>query len=258
VTLVLALGTLLLAGESAASRPPATAAPVCQSYARGSLAAPELVRRWLEHSRDDHVVVCEPQAAGGAEPLYTGESAVTKGAGVCSYAAHFLTRTGSGSASRLQRYDRSEAVGMAAGGDGACPPPHEPATAQRYTMTYDLTPATFESLMAFWGAAATAAALFDRDLACCGSGEAAAAADAGSLAANAVRLRLRAAIVAGRMQAAAVTRIVRVAGLGLHRRYALLVVDPDSQPAGTSVYVIYVSRFLRGAWHISGLSDVAP
>jgi hypothetical protein len=256
VTLALALGTLLLAGESAAARAPAAAAPVCQSYTRSSLAAPEVVRLWLEHSRDDHVVVCEPQAAGGAEPLYTGESALTKRAGVCSYAAHFLTRTGS--ASRLQRYDRSEAVGMAAVGDGACPPPHEPATAQRYTMTYDLTPATFESLMAFWGAAATSAALFDRDLACCGAGEAAAAADAGSLAANAVRLRLRAAIVAGRMQAAAVTRIVRVGGLGLHRRYALLVVDPDSQPAGTSVYVIRVSRFLRGAWHISGLSDVAP
>ena len=257
MALVLALGTLLLAGESAASRPPATAVPVCQSYARSSLAAPEVVRLWLEHSRDDHVLVCEPQAAG-VEPLYTGESAVTKGAGVCSYAAHFLTRTGSGSASRLQRYDRSEAVGMAAVGDGACPPPHEPGTAQRYTMTYDLTPATFDSLMAFWGAAATSAAHFDRDLACCGTGGGAAAADAGSLAANAVRLRLRAAIVAGRMQAAAVTRIVRVAGLGLHRRYALLVVDPDSQPAGTSVYVIYVSRFLRGAWHISGLSDVAP
>jgi hypothetical protein len=257
VILALALGTLLLAGESAGARAPAAAAPVCQSYARSSLAAPEVVRLWLEHSRDDHVVVCEPQAAGGAEPLYSGESAVTKGARVCSYAAHFLTRTGSGSASRLHRYDRSEAVSMAVVGDGACPPPHEPATAQRYTMTYDLTPATFESLMAFWGAAATSASLFDRDLACCGA-EAAAAADAGSLAANAVRLRLHAAIVAGRMQAAAVTRIVRVGGLGLHRRYALLVVDPDSQPAGTSVYVIYVSRFLRGAWHISGLSDVAP
>ena len=87
--------------------------------------------------------------------------------------------------------------------------------------------------------------------------DSAAGANAGSVAANATRLKLRSAISAGRMHAAAVTRIVRV-GDHLHGRYVLFVVDPDSQPAGASVYVLYLSRFLRGPWHITGMSVVAP
>jgi hypothetical protein len=237
----------------------AAAAPACQSYARTSAAAPEIVRTWLAHSRDDHVVVCTPPGSA-AEPVYSGESAVGRAGTVCSYTTHLLTRTGFGTTSQLQRFEATEAVAMSRVGSAACPPPHEATDVQRYTMTYDVPPATFESLLAFWGAATTSAAAFDHDLACCGVGAGGSdvAATAGGAAANALRARLRAAIVGGRMRAAVVARIVRVGARDLHRRYALFVADPDSQPADTSVYVIYVTRFLRGPWHITGISDVAP
>jgi hypothetical protein len=259
IALLIAVAALP-AGDGAAAAPGAVAAPACQSYARASAAAPEIVRTWLAHSRDDHVVVCIPPPGPGAEPVYSGESAVGKAGTVCSYTSHLLTRTGFGTTSRLQRFEATEAVAMSWVGDAACPPAHEAGASVHYTMTYDLSSATFESLLAFWGAATTSAAAFDHDLACCGVGAGGSdvAATAGGAAANTLRARLRAAIVGGRMRAAVVTRIVRVGARDLHRRYALFVADPDSQPAGTSVYVIYVTRFLRGPWHITGISDVAP
>lgn len=251
--------TALSAGDGAATTAGAVAAPTCQSYARAS-AAPEIVRTWLAHSRDDHVVVCTPPPDSGAEPVYSGESAVGRAGRICSYTSHLLMRAGSGATSRLQRYEATEAVAMSRVGDGACPPAHEGSALPRYTMTYDLPPATFESLLAYWGAATISASAFDHDLACCGVGAGASedAATAGAAAANALRARLRAAIAGERMRAAVVTRIVRVGARDLHRRYALFVPDPDSQPTGTSVYVIYVTRFLRGPWRITGISDVAP
>ena len=258
MNVTLAIAALQLARNAAGEAPQAAAAASCQSYTRQTPNIPEMMRAWLAHSHDDHVLVCKPQpqgGAGGAEPLYSGESAVTKGAGVCRYATHLLERTGAGAMTRLQRYDATEAVAMAAVGDATCPPPHDPAAPKRYTLTYDLTAGTFESLMASWGAAAISAREFDRALDCCGAGGA--ASTAGGAAANAERLRLRAAIVAGHMQSAAVTRIVRMSARGLHRRYALFVDDPESR-ANPRIYVIYVTRLLRGPWHISGISDAAP
>jgi hypothetical protein len=258
VNIALATAALLLARYAAAEGTQPPPAPSCQSYPRDS-PAPEPVAGWLAHSRDQNVLVCMPAAQGGAnapEPVYSGESAITKAAGVCRYTSHLLARTGAGTTPSLGRPDASEAVAMAAVGDAACPRSHDPAMPKRYTMTYDLTPATFESLMAFWGAAAVSAKEFDHALACCGA--AGAASTAGGAAANGERIRLRAAIVAGHMQSAAVTRIVRMTAHGLNRRYALSVDDPESRPGGASIYVIYVTRFFRGAWHISGISNAAP
>ena len=259
IALALAIAALQLAQNAATAGMQTPAASSCRSYTRETPATPELVHVWLAHSRDQRVLVCTPRpqsGTGGSEPTYNGESAVTEGGGVCRYATHLLARTGAGAMSRLQRYDTTEAVAMAAVGDAACPPPHDPATPKRYTMTYDLTSAAFESLMAFWGAAAGSTAEFDRALACCGSGGA--ASTAGSATANAERLRLRAAIAAGHMQSAAVTRIVRLAAHGLNRRYTLFIDDPESGPGGARIYVIYVTRFFRGPWHISGISDAVP
>ena len=259
MNIALVIAALQLAQNSAAEGTQPPAPSPCLSYTRETPATPEIVRAWLAHSRDQRVLICaaRPQgAASGSEPLYSGESPITKGGGVCRYATHLLARTGAGAAVRLQRYDATEAVAMAAVGDAACPPPRDPATPKRYTMTYDLTSATFESLMAFWDGAAGSAAEFDRALACCGVGGG--APTAGSAIANAERLRLRSAIVAGRMHSAAVTRIVRLAAHGLNRRYTLFVDDPESRPGGARIYVIYVTRFFRGPWHISGISDAAP
>ena len=202
--------------------------------------------------------VCTPQAVGSdpqGATLYTGESAVTRSRSVCSYSSHLLTRVGTGAASRLQRFESAEGVGMAIHGSGACPAPHS-TPAELYTVTYELTPAVFESIMAFWATAAASAGAFDHELTCCTVAGSAAAAPA-SAAASATRERLRAAIAAGRMRAAAVTRIVRLAGRGVRHRYALFVADPDSRPAGTTVYVIYLSKWLGGPWRISNITDVA-
>jgi hypothetical protein len=265
VNIAIAMAALQLAPSAATEGPQTPATASCQSYTRENPAAPEMVRAWLAHSRDDHVLVCAAQPQGGAsgaEPLYSGESAVTKGGGVCRYTTHLLARIGAGAMARLQRYDATEAVAMAAVGDAPCPPTHDPATPKRYTLTYDLTAATFGSLMAFWAAAASSAATFDGALACCGATGGGATGGAGasttaSATEKAKRLRLRAAIAAGRMRSAAVTRIVRMEAHGLHRRYALSVDDPESQ-SGAKMYVIYVSRVFRGAWRISGISDAVP
>jgi hypothetical protein len=258
VNIALATAALLLARYAAAEGTPAGPAPACQSYPRGS-PAPELVGAWLAHSRDASVLVCTPPTQGDAsavEPVYSGESAITKAAGVCRYATHLLARTGVGATARLQRPDTTEAVAMAAVGAAACPQSHDPAMPKRYTMTYDLTPATFESLMAFWSTVAGSTMEFDRALACCGAGGA--SSTAGGAVANAQRIRLRGTILAGHMQSAAVTRIVRMTAHGLNRRYALFIDDPESRPNGATIYVIYVTRFFRGAWHVSGISNAAP
>lgn len=237
---------------------PPAAPPVCQSFARSSAAAPEIVRGWLARSGDDHVRVCSPQAPGSdtsGATLYTGESAVTRSRSVCSYSSHLLTRMGNGAGSRLQRFESAEGTGMAIAGGGGCPAPHS-APAELYTMTYDLTPAAFESIMAFWATAGASAAAFDHELACCTVRGSAAAAPP-SAAASATVARLRAAIATGRMQTAAVPRIVRLAGRGVRYRYALFIADPDSRPLGATVYVIYLSKWLAGPWRISAITDVA-
>jgi hypothetical protein len=252
-----AAAALLLAWTGAPRAQPAP--PSCQSFTRSSGAAPEIVRSWLERSGDDHVLVCTAPAAASGTPgatLYTAESAVARSRGVCSYSSHLLTRVGTGVASRLQRVESAAGIGMTIAGSGACPTPHS-APAELYTMTYDLTPAVFESIMAFWAATAASAAAFDHELACC-TVRGSAAATPASAAASATRERLRAAIAAGRMQAAAVTRIVRLAGRGVRHRYALFVANPDSHPPGASVYVIYLSKWLAGPWRLSDITDVAP
>ena len=268
MNIALSVAALLLAWTGAApaqTAPSAAAAaaqpaapPVCQSFTRSSAAAPQIVRGWLARSGDDHVRVCSPQAAGSdtsGATLYTGESAVTRSRSVCSYSSHLLTRIGNGAGSRLQRFESAEGTGMAIAGNGGCPAPHS-APAELYTMTYDLSPAAFESIMAFWATVAASAAAFDHELACCTVGGSAAAAPP-SAAASATVARLRAAIAAGRMQTAAVPRIVRLAGRGVRHRYALFIADPDSRPLGATVYVIYLSKWLAGPWRISAITDVA-
>jgi hypothetical protein len=257
VKIALAAVALLLAWAGTARAQPA--GPSCQTFTRSG-AAPEIVRSWLERSGDARVLACTPPPAPGGTQgatLYTGESAVTRSRSVCRYSSHLLIRVGAGAANGLQRAESAEGVGMAiAGGGGDCPAPHS-APAELYTMTYDLTPALYESIMAFWAATAASAAAFDHQLACC-TVRGSAAATPASAAASATRERLRAAIAVGRMQAAAVTRIVRLAGHGMRRRYALFVADPDSRPADATVYVIYLSRSLFGGpWRFTDITDVA-
>ena len=254
-TLVTAAALLLGAAGAARGQP----APLsCQSFARGSPGTPEIVREWLSRSPDDHVIVCSAPAREGATdaaPTYTGESAPVQRGVLCSYSSHGLTRVGSGAAGRLQRYERGDAVGMTLAG-GACPAPHAADSAQRYTMTYDLSPAAFESVITFWATVAASAESLDRAMSCCEARAGAEGAPSSAVAAE-TRRRLRAAIAAGRMRAAAVTRIVHTGGRGIHHRYALFVADPDSRPGASSVYVIYLSKWAVGPYRISAITDVA-
>lgn len=227
----------------------------CQSFTRESSPAPAVVRAWLAHSSDDHVIVCAPGSGGDAPgaTLYSGESRVGRQGAVCSYSSHGLTRVASGTGGRLQRYERGDAVRMAIAGR-ECPPPHSALVAERYTETYDLSPAAFVSIMELWSAAAAATQTFDQE--CCENRGAPGAARSAP-ASGATAQRLRAAIAAGRMKSIPVTRIVRITGLSLRRRYALFVADPDSQPPGSTLYVIYLSRWLAGTWHLTGVADAA-
>jgi hypothetical protein len=228
----------------------------CQSYTRASAAAPEVVRGWLAHSSDEQVLVCPQAAPRGAEepgnPAYFGESALRRRGAVCSYSSHGLTRIGAGAAAHLESYERGEALAMAfAGAD--CPPPRAPSAATPYTATYDVSPSAFVAIMRFWAAAAAHTEDFDRELGRTARG----GSEPEASAALGARTRLRAAIEGGRMQAAAVTRIVRISGFGLRHRYALFVADPDSRPPGSTLYVIYLSKWPTGPYHITGIADAA-
>jgi hypothetical protein len=225
----------------------------CESFSRSSADAPELVRSWLAHSDDDHVLVCPAGAGAGtdAPPLYTGESGLVRRGGVCSYSSHGLIKVGRGGAGRLQRYERGETVSMALA-RGACPPAHADPAPEHYTATYDVSVAAFASIMELWTAVAASAQSFDRASCCEAPGAA-----AGPVAATASGARLRAAIEAGRMNSAHLTRIVRMAASALHRRYALFVADPQAPAAGPALYVIYLSKRLGGPYRITGVADAA-
>jgi hypothetical protein len=248
----------LLAWAGAARAQPAL--PSCQTFARGSADTPAIVADWLARSSDDHVVVCAAAAGEGgapqAPPAYTGESTVVKHGPLCSYSSHGLSRAGSGGASRLERYERGDAVGMTlAGGD--CPAPHAADSAPRYTLTYDVTPTAYESITTFWSAVASSAEALDRATDCCGARGGTGAAAPGSALVAETRARLRVTVAAGRMRSAAVTRIVRTSGRGMRHRYALFVTDPDSRPGAPSVYVIYLSKWPFGPYHIIAITTAA-
>ena len=223
--------------------PARAAEPACQSYTRASSAAPELVRAWLAHSSDVNVRVCLPAGADAAAvPLYRSESAVAHENGVCSYASHALTAAGSGGRRQLRRDEHGDAQRMALA-TGPCPAPP-----QAYTETYDVSAPAFVAAMHLWNEASGSARIFDaewRD----GHG-------AGERATPAAT-RLRTAIGAGRLKGAPVLRIVRLSGATLRRRYALFVADPDRAPQQSTLYVIYLSRWIGGPWHISGVADAA-
>lgn len=235
----------------------------CQAHTRASHPVPDIVRDWLARSGDDHVVACVVPApdkvatgvSADVVPLYFGESAVARQGSVCSYSSHGLTPVGTGTKRQLRRYERGDALHLALA-VRACPPPHSAIPAEYYTETYDVSADAFVSIMGLWAAAATAAPAFDAE-SCCDSRNAAAGAARGAVAATGPGKRLRAAIEAGRMKTASVTRIVRISGLSLRRRYALFVADPDSQPPGSTLYVIYLSRWLAGTYRITGVADAA-
>jgi len=201
------------------------------------------------------VLVCLPVARSGeseaANPVYFGESALQRRGPVCSYSSHGLSRVGAAAAGHLERYERGETLAMALA--GADCPVHAPGTtAAPYVATYDVSPGAFVAIMQFWAAAADSAQAFERE-----SRAPRAAAQSGAAPKPEARARLHTAIEGGRMRAAAVKRIVRTSGLGLRHRYALFVVDPDSQPAGATLYVIYLSKWLTGPYRITGVADAA-
>jgi len=233
--LSLTLLAMLAAGELHAQTP-APQAPGCEAYTRLSSQAPAIVQDWLAHSADAQVLVCNAVAG----PVYSAESAVTHEGGVCSFASRLLVARGAGAGRRLRADDRAAAVHMLLA-PSACPPPHG-AEAAGYVETFDVSAAEFESLMQLWRADTATAQAFARSCERC-SGAAA--------------VRLRRAIEAGHMRGAPLTRIVRIPGGGLRRRYELIVADPQRGPGESTQYVIYLARWVLGPWRISGVADSA-
>src|SRR5689334_15955568 len=130
MVLLPALAALFAPGAARAQPLPAD----CQAYTRASSGASELVRHWLAHAADDHVIVCGA-ADGAAPPQYSAESPVTHAQGVCSYSSHGLTAVGRGEQRQLRRYEQADALHMALAA-GTCPAPH--GAAASYTETYDV------------------------------------------------------------------------------------------------------------------------
>ena len=255
-----AAGTSLAGTLAAAALPallPAAAraqagADSCQAYTAASAGAPALALEWLKRSGDERVMVCNPPAVPfEAPPRYRGESAVSRHGEVCSYSSHGLAKVGSGPAARLQRYDRGDVVRMAlAGAD--CPALPAANGTDPYTGTYDVSSAAFAAILGLWREAAASSAGFDRASAFdSGAGAAPTATSA------AARARLRAAIVAGKMKAAPVIRIVRISGTLLRHRYALMVADPELGAGESALYVIYLSKSFTGPWRITGVVAAA-
>jgi hypothetical protein len=239
VTATVVLVTLLLApAASGSAAPPAT----CENYTRSGAALPTLVSEWFAHSSDERVLMC-PQAGApgneGAASVYFGEGVLTQQGAVCTYLRHGLTLAGSGTAAHLQRYDRSEALAMALAGAG-CPRPHDPASAQGYIETYDISTATFMGIMRLWSAITGTTT----------------ANPSGSDAARsaAARARLQAELGTNTSEAT-VTRIVRIPGSVLRRRYALFVKAPQASGGGASQYVIYMDKRVRGPYEITAFAE---
>ena len=242
-----AVSIAVLALASGAAVHAAPAAPSCESYTRTSPAAPEVVRRWLALSSDDHVRACAaPGANGAGELLYSGGSAVTRDGQVCGYSSHGLALAGSSSKRELRRYERGEARYLAVSA-AACPP----AYSQDYIETYDVSSAAFVAILQLWRRDASSARSFDHDF------ERVPGSAPDAALANDTAARLRAAIESGRMSRARVARIVRVAGSAFRHRYALFVADPERAAQDSTLYVIYLRHTLGSAWHISGVADAA-
>ena len=265
MTAAAALLGLLLAPAPGAAAP---APPPCEIFSRGSGSPPPLVRSWFADSDDERVLVCAQGA--GAAPFYFGEGAVTRHGAVCSFVSHSLTALGSGAARRLRRYDRTETVAMALA-NGDCPLPHADDAAHRYIMTYDTSRAAFVSIMQLWQEFTAAGPPLEANpnlaqLICCSLGSATSGA-AGVPTAVANLKLLRAAIEDGRVHADSVTRIVRLPGSVLRRRYALFVTDPGSvhppgrvnesgrPPAEPRHYVVYVQNTVRGRYQVSDIAE---
>lgn len=252
MTAMLALLTLLSAPAPSAAAQPAQ--PPCQTFTRESASAPPLVRAWFTESPDERVLVCPQPGASSSEapPLYFGEGAVSRNDRVCSYVRHGLAVVGRGAARRLRRIERSEAVAMAVA-DGECPPPHAATGPDAYVMTYDVSPKAFAAIMELWlkfSAPGPAPGPQQEPQVCCHLSAKSAAAP-GDAAAAATLKRLRAAAEDGRLKASGLTRIVRIPGSALRRRYALFVKEPG-QPG---MFVIYLQKRLRGPYEVSDLSE---
>ncbi|HKF97996.1 MAG TPA: hypothetical protein VKB20_07050 [Steroidobacteraceae bacterium] len=266
VSVVLSMLLAAPAGSGAAPPPPAAA---CQSFSRDAQAMPPLAREWFAHSADERVLICPRSAAGaqGSEAAaYFGEGAVRERAGVCSYLSHGLTLVGSGTAARLERYERSEALDMALAGTG-CPAPHGDALAAPYVKTYDVSSDAFIGIMRLWSAATAALAAGKEQ--CCAIGadahaSASAAAHPGAAAqpraaesriAPEARARIDAEIGPGHIGAARVTRIVRIPGSVLRHRYALFLTVPDATSGSPAVYVAYIDKSVRRPYEITDFAE---
>ena len=243
-SVVLSMLLLAPAGSGAPPPPPASA---CQSFGRDAQTMPLLVREWFAHSTDERVLVCPQSAAGtqGTEATaYFGEGAVKQHGGVCSYLSHGLTLTGSGAATRLQRYERSEALDMALAGTG-CPAPHGDAGA--YVETFDVSSAAFIGIMRLWSAA-TATLAADKEHCC-------AMRAAESRITPEARARLEAEIGPGHIGAASVTRIVRIPGSVLRHRYALFLTVPEDSRGSPADYVVYIDKSVRRPYEITDFAE---
>lgn len=211
------------------------AAPDCEVFGRDSAEAPAPVHEWLQTSGDARVRVCHlPAGDAATRAVFSGESAVSRSGNVCSYASHGLTSAGSAQHPRLTRYDTEDMRAMVRGG-AECPLPHA-AGAPRYTLTYQVSPGVFESLMHWWQGMLLSAAPELPEAASGGPGA-----------------RLRAALAAGRLRDAAVMRLVRIPGSWLRHRFTLFVADPEQAPSGA--YVIYLSKRPRAPWQITAVAD---
>ena len=233
------LVTLLLAPATSGA---ATASSACESWTRASTAVPALVREWFAHSTDERVLACQQPATtartDGTAPLYFGEGSVTHRGAVCSYLSHGLTLAGSGAAARLQRYDRTEALTMALA-DTDCPQPHTGTGPRAYVETFDVSPEAFVAIMRLWLATSAPPSAGAGQHGCCSE----------------TRAQMQATIGPSRMSGAAVTRIVRIPGSLLHHRYALFINAADPPAGGTSLYVIYIDKHVRGPYEITAFAE---
>ena len=239
MTATVVLVTLLLAPAASGN---AAAPAACQAFTRSGAALPALVSEWFARSTDERVLLCPPAGAGseGATALYFGEGALTQRGTVCTYPSHGLTLVGSGSAARLQRYDRSEALAMALAAGPRCPTPHDPVSAQGYIETYDISTSTFVGIMRLWSSVTNTNAVN-------------ASGSAGARGAAAIA-RLQAEL-GTRTGETTVTRIVRIPGSVLRHRYALFLKVPQPQGGGASQYVIYVDKSIRGPYEVTAFAE---
>lgn len=124
----------------------------CQTFERHS-DAPDFVRNYLANSADSAVQMCvspdsaPASGAGYTEAHFSGSTAVSKVSNVCVFTSHELVLSKDAAGRAQLRPAQTDAVKMMSLTSNGCASKSEDA----YTITYDLTPEVFASLVNLWG-----------------------------------------------------------------------------------------------------------